>query len=261
MPRPRQPASRPLRAALWLGGAIVLAGAGVAVAILISSAGSSASTTVISRQAEADAASAAAVTLSSPAGSLEAGRYIQAGSFKFEADAELERERLAAAGITVEVLPSELAQQFYPGFQVLLGGPFSSPAPEARLLRELHRNGVPSAFGRELTPAQEITDPAVVSGRWTGRLERSSSSEPGVDGNLAANLNLAADGRGGHLQLGGCDIQLILAPSTTAALTYRERSDCDASGDWQMRPSAGRLMLAQLAAGDDLIVLGTLDRG
>ena len=257
VPRQRQPSSRPLRAALWLGGAILLAGAGVAAAILLSSGGSSASTTVIS---QGQAAAAEAVTLSPPAGSLEAGRYVQAGSFKFEADAEIERERLAGEGIEVEVVSSEVAQQFYPGFQVLLGGPFSSATAEAQLLRQLHHNGVPSAFGRELTPAQELSDPAVVAGNWAGSLERSSSSEPGVDGRLEASLSLAADGRRGHLRLGGCDIQLILAPSTTAALTYRERSSCNTSGDWQLRPTSGRLMLAQLAAGDDLIVLGTLDR-
>lgn len=258
--RPRQAASRPLRAALWVGGAIVLAGAGVAAAILLSSGGGAASTTVISRQGQ-PAAGGAAVTLSAPAGSLEAGRYVQAGSFKFEADAEAERERLAAAGIEVEVLPSELARQLYPGFQVLLGGPFRSSAAEAQLLRELHRSGVPSAFGRALTPAQRISDPAVVAGGWAGSLERSSSSRPRLDDTLAASLSLSADGQRGSLRIGDCDVVLTLAPSTTAALTYRERSGCDHSGDWQLRPAGDQLLLAQLPAGEDLIVLGTLDRG
>jgi sporulation related protein len=261
MPRPRQPTSRPLRAALWLGGAIILAGAGVAVAILLSSGGGSASTTVVSREGQPAAAGGETVTLSPHAGSLEANRYVQAGSFKFQADAEAERERLAAAGIEVEVLPSELARQLYPGFQVLLGGPFSSDAAEAQLLRELHHSGVPSAFGRELTPAAQISDPAVVGGSWTGSLERSSSSRPGLDGPLPASLSFDGDGRHGSLQLGGCDIELTLAPSTTAALTYDERSACDESGDWQMRPAGDQLMLAQLPSGDDLIVLGTLERG
>jgi hypothetical protein len=259
-PRPHQPASRPLRAALWVGGAIVLAGAGVAAAILLSSGGDTASTTVISRQG-GSAASGAAVTLSPPAGSIDAGRYVQAGSFKFQDDAEAERERLAAAGIAVEVLPSEQAQQLYPGFQVLLGGPFTSGAAETQMLRQLHRSGVPSAFGRELTPAQRITNLAVISGDWTGSLDRSSSSRPGLEATLPATLALSDDGRRGDLQIGGCSVELTLAPSTTAALTYREHSGCDSEGDWQLRPSGDQLMLAQLPNDDDLIVLGALDRG
>ena len=257
--RPRQSAPRPLRAALWLGGAILLAGAGIAVAILLSSGGGTASTTVISRQGR-PADSGAAVTLSAPTGSLEAGRYVQAGSFKFEADAEAERERLAAAGIEVEVLPSELTRQLYPGFQVLLGGPFSSAAAEARLLRELHRSGVPSAFGRELVPARRIAAPAVVAGNWSGSLERSSSSRPRLDGSLGASLSFAADGQRGSVRIGDCDVALTLAASTTAALTYHERSGCDQGGDWQLRPAGDQLLVAQLPAGEDLIVLGTLNR-
>lgn len=260
VPRPRP--QRSLRAALWLGGAIVLAGAGVAVAILLSAGGGSASTTVISRQSQGGTASETEpVTLSAPSGTLEAGRYIQAGSFKFSEDAEAERERLAAAGIAVEVVPSDLAQELYPGFQVLLGGPFSSAAAETQELRQLHRHGVPSAFGRTLRPAQELSSPATVAGAWTGSLERSSSSRPGLDGSLPTSLTLLAGGRRGNLSFGDCSAKLTLAPSTTTVLIYREQSGCDEGGDWQLRLSGEELLLAQLPSDSDLLVLGTLYRG
>ena len=144
----------PSGAVVFLAVATVLAAGGIAAALLLSDNGGSSSTTTVVTQSNGTAGEVEGGSAEASApGSIEAGRYVQAGSFKFVADAERERRRLATAGVSVEVVPSEEAQELYPGFEVLLGGPLRSGSEEALLLKRLHRNGVPSAFARPLTPA------------------------------------------------------------------------------------------------------------
>jgi hypothetical protein len=207
---------------------------------------------------ESGSASAATATLQS--GSIEAGRYVQAGSFKFAADAGKERRRLAAAGIDVNVVPSEEAQELYPGFEVLLGGPLQSGSEEAALLKGLHDNGVPSAFARPLTPAPPAPPyNKLARGTWTGKLEESSTSHPKLDRSLPVTFVTSANGEEGTLVFLdiNCVAELQAEPSAGPSLKFERSSGCFA-GSWQVRPAGGELMLTFLPPDSDLIVLGEL---
>lgn len=266
---PRSPSSpRRSRTAIWAGGAIVLAGAGAALAILLSSSGGSSSTTVLLNSSEktATAANAAETTSESAeqsaAGSIEAGRYVQAGSFKTVPHAETERERLAAAGIDVRVVPSDTAEEFYPGFQVLVGGPFTSGSQAASMIKALHGAGVPSAFARDLSPAVEIGDPAEIAGRWSGVLNRSSGEHPNLNGSLPVSLEVDSDGNTATLEFeDGCRDELTLAETTATTLAYAQGRPCAAGGDLLVRPTSGQLMLSLLPFDSDALVLGSLSPG
>jgi hypothetical protein len=253
--------TRPSGALIFLEGSIVLAAAGIAAAILLSGNGSSPTTTGVARSggtSETGGGSTTSALL--PSGSIEAGRYVQAGSFTFAADAEKERRRLAAAGIDVEVVPSEEAQELYPGFQVLLGGPLHLGSEEAALLKSLHGSGVPSAFARPLTPALPASPYSKLArGTWTGKLEESSTSHPRLDRTLPVTFVTSANGKEGTLIFLdiNCVAELQAEPSTGPALRFGSNSGCFA-GSWQLRPSAGRLMLTLLPPDSDLIVLGEL---
>ncbi|HWI95677.1 MAG TPA: SPOR domain-containing protein [Solirubrobacterales bacterium] len=268
-PGPRSPSSpRRSRTAIWAGGAIVLAGAGAALAILLSSGGGSSNTTVLLNGSEktATAANAAETTSESAeqsaAGSIEAGRYVQAGSFKSVPHAETERERLAAAGIDVRVVSSDTAEEFYPGFQVLVGGPFRSGAQETSMIKALHGAGVPSAFARDLSPAVEIGDPAAIAGRWSGVLNRSSGEHPNLDGSLPVSLEVDSDGNTAALEFeDGCRDELTLAETTATTLAYSQGRPCAAGGDLLVRPTSGQLMLSLLPFDSDALVLGSLSPG
>jgi SPOR domain len=239
----------------------VLTAAGVLAALLLSGSDGSSTTTVVTRgngSSEASAGSTAAAPL--PSRSIEAGRYVQAGSFKFAADAEKERRRLAAAGIEVEVMPSEEAQDLYPGFQVLLAGPLHSGSEEGVLLKKLHGNGVPSAFTRSLTPALPAPPQSrLARGTWTGKLEESSSSNPKFDRSLPVTFVTSSDGREGTLTFLDidCVAELQAEPSAGPILRFGRTAGCFA-GSWQLRPAGGQLMLTFLPPDSDLIVLGEL---
>jgi hypothetical protein len=250
---------RPSGALVFLVIAIVLAVAGVATALLLSGNGGSSTTTVVTRSGGAgDSGGASAAAAPLPSGSIEAGRYVQAGSFKFAGDAEKERQRLASAGIDVEVVPSEEAQELYPGFQVLLGGPLYSGTEEATLLKGLHRNGVPSAFARPLTPALPAPPYSKLArGTWTGKLEESSTSHPKLDRTLPVTFVTSANGKEGTLIDVNCVAELQAEQSAGPALRFGRSSGCFA-GSWRVRPSDGKLMLALLPPSSDLIVLGEL---
>jgi SPOR domain len=253
----RQP-SGPL---LFLAVAIMLTVAGIAAALLLSGGGASSTTTVLTSGGGSSRSGGNSPTGgSSPASSIEAGRYVQAGSFKFVADAEKERRRLAEAGIDVEVVPSEEAQELYPGFQVLLGGPLHTGSAERSLLEKLHRDGVPSAFARPLTPARaEPPYGKLAPGTWKGKLEESSTSRPRLDRTLPVTFVTSAGGREGTLIFS--DIECVAAlkaePSAGPSLRFGRSSGCFA-GSWRVRPSQGGLMLTLLPSGSDLIVLGEL---
>jgi hypothetical protein len=252
---------RPSGALVFLAVAIVLAVAGVAAALLLSGNGGSSTMTVVTRSGGASdtgGASGAAATL--PSGLIEAGRYVQAGSFKFASDAEKERQRLASAGIDVEVVPSEEAQELYPGFQVLLSGPLHPGPEEATLLKSLHRNGVPSAFARPLTqalPAPSYSKLAL--GTWTGQLEESSTSRPKLDRTLPVTFVTSANGKEGMLIFLdiNCVAELQAEESAGPILRFGRKSGCFA-GSWLVRPSDDTLMLSLLPPDSDLIVLGEL---
>lgn len=258
--------SRPSGALVFLVVAIVLAAGGIAAALLLSGDGDSSTTTVTAvtesggaGDSEGAPAPAAAAAATPPSGSIEAGRYVQAGSFKFAADADKERQRLAGAGIDVKVVPSEAAQELYPGFQVLVGGPLRSGPEAASLLQSLHRNGVPSAFARPLTPgppAPPYSD--LARGTWTGKLEESSTSRPKLDRSLPVTFATSASGREGTLVFLdlNCVAELQAEPSTGPTLRFGRSSGCFA-GSWQLRPSNDSLMLT-LLPDSDLIVLGEL---
>jgi hypothetical protein len=252
---------RPSGALVFLAIAIVLAMSGVATALLLSGNSGSSTTTVITRSGRAsDSAGASAAAATLPSGSIEAGRYVQAGSFKFTADAEKERRRLASAGVDVVVVPSEEAQELYPGFQVLLGGPLHSDSEEAILLKRLHRNGVPSAFARPLMPALPAPPYSKLArGTWTGKLEESSTSHPKLDRTLPVTFVTSANGKEGTLIFLdiNCIAELQAEQSAGPALRFGRSSGCFA-GSWRVRPSDGKLMLTLLPPDSDLIVLGEL---
>lgn len=260
---PAQARRRPSGALIFLALATILAASGVTAALLLSGNDSSSTTTVVtsngeSSRPEGDSAGAAPL----PAGSIEAGRYVQAGSFKFAPDAEKERLRLAAAGIDVDVMASDAVRELYPGFQVLLGGPLHSNSEEAALLKQLHRNGVPSAFARPLTPAPPAPPSnKLARGTWTGKLEESSTSHPQLDRTLPVTFVTSANGREGTLIFLGinCVAELRAEPTAGPTLSFRRGSGCFA-GSWRIRPSQGELMLAFLPPDSDLIVLGELHR-
>ena len=248
----------PSGAFVFLAVAIVLAAGGIAAALLLSGGGSSATTTALTQSPAAGTPEGDSGAEAAPAaGSIEAGRYVQAGSFKFAADAEKERRRLAAVDVDVDVVPSEDAQELYPGFEVLLGGPLASGSEEALLLKRLHRNGVPSAFARPLTPAPphgKLGDRT-----WTGKLEESSSSHPKLDRNLPVTFVTLDGGKQGRLIFLdiNCVAELQAEPSAGPTLRFERSSGCF-SGSWQVRPVGGKLMLTFLPPESDAIVLGEL---
>lgn len=266
---PSPPSPRRSRTPIWAGGAIVLAGAGAALAILLSSGGGSSSTTVLVNSGEktataADTAAATSESAGQPAaGSIEAGRYVQAGSFKTVPHAETERERLAAAGIDVRVVPSDNAEEFYPGFQVLVGGPLTSASEEASMIKALHGAGVPSAFARDLSPASEVGDPDEIAGRWSGVLDRSSGEHPNLNGPLPVSLEIDSDGNTATLEFeeAGCRDELTLAETTATTFDYAQGRPCAAAGDLLVRPTGGQLMLSLLPFDSDALVLGSLSPG
>jgi hypothetical protein len=255
--------SRRGRVAIVLSAVILVIGAGVAVAILLGSGGGSSTTTVVQRTAtrvpektDEHGETTGAV------GSVEPGLYVQAGSFQTPVHAEAERLRLAARGIEVEVVPSDLAEELYPGFRVLLGGPIRSGADEATLLRGLRRNGVPSAYARELTPAVDAGGATAASGSWNGRLERTSSEDPELNGPLTATLTLNADGTAGSLDLAeiGCRADLSLASEANRVLAYEQEPACAGASTVRMRPLGDELMLTLPSPNTNAFSLGTLSR-
>jgi len=251
---------RPSGALVFLAVAIVLAAAGIAAALLLTGNGSSSTTPVVApRGGASEGGGGSGAAAPHPSGSIEAGRYAQAGSFKFAADAEKERRRLAAAGVLVEVVPSEEARELYPGFQVLLGGPLHSGSEEATLLKRLHRNGVPSAFARLLTPALPVPHGRLAQGTWTGKLQESSTSHPKLDRSLSVTLVTSANGKEATLIFLdiNCIAYLQAEPSTGPTVRLGRSAGCFA-GSWQLRPSDGKLMLTLLPPDSDLIVLGEL---
>ena len=259
--RPMGGRRRPSGAIVFLAAAIVLAAAGIAAALVLSgNSGSSTTTVVTAGSGVSDSGANPATAAPVPTGSIEAARYVQAGSFKFAADAERERRRLASAGVDVEVVRSGEAQELYPGFQVLLGGPLHSGSEEATLLKSLHRNGVPSAFGRPLTPAPPAPTYSELARRtWTGKLEESSTSHPKLDRSLPVTFVTSANGKEGTLIFLDidCVAELQAEPSVGPTLRFGRSSGCFA-GSWQLRPSDGELMLTLLPPESDLIVLGEL---
>ncbi|MGC1853500.1 MAG: SPOR domain-containing protein [Solirubrobacterales bacterium] len=272
--RPPEPPNRPRRnrVAIWVAAAIVVVGAGAALAILLASEGGSASTTVLVRggttttveTTTTETTATETETTTDPAtGSVEAGRYVQAGSFKTLPHADTERERLAAAGIDVSVVSSDDVEEFYPGFHVLLGGPLATSSEETTMVKALERNGVPSAFARDVAPALEIGDPAESAGRWSGALDRSSVERPSLNRSLPVTLEMDADGRSGMLEFetDGCEDELTLSETTATTLTYALTQFCAGSADLLVRPVEGQLMLSLLPLDTDVLMLGTLSPG
>ena len=163
---------------------------------------------------------------------------MQAGSFKFLPDAEKERRRLSTAGIDVDVVTSDSAQELYPGFQVLLGGPLQSGSEEAALLKSLHRNGVPSAFARPLTPAPPTA--RLGDGTWTGKLEESSSSHPKLDRTCRSPLSPSEGGKKGILIFLdiNCVAEVQAEPSTGPVFRFRRSAGCFAEAGRYAHPTA-----------------------
>jgi hypothetical protein len=268
---PQQP--RRSRVAIWVGVAIVLIGAGVATAILLANGGGSSSTTVLvgsnsrgGAEASSEAATAGTTSESvqeAATDSVEAGRYVQAGSFKTVPHANAERERLAAAGIDVQVVSSDGVEELYPGFQVLLGGPLAAGSQEASMVKALHRNGVPSAFARDVTPALEIDSPAETAGRWSGVLDRSSGERPSLSGPLTVSLEMDSGGRSGTLEFSdpSCRDELTLSETTPTTLAYAQGQPCIGAGNLLVRPAGGQLMLTLQPIDTDVLVLGSLSPG
>lgn len=261
------------RAAIWIALAIVVIGAGAALAILLSGGDSSTSTTVVvdsegSTTTETvtaadtvDEGSAQGTTELPPGqivGSIEAGRYVQAGSFRTDTYSEVERDRLAAAGIDVEVVLADEVEELYPGFRVLLAGPVESEAEEKAVLKALDHNGV-SGFARSVTPAREISA-GETAGEWGGVLERSSDERPHLDDSLTVALEMDSEGNSGTLEVPatGCSQTITLVEEGETTLVYRQDSPCVSGGPLRIRPAAGQLMVSVLPLGTDTLVTGSL---
>lgn len=207
-------------------------------------------------------ASAASAPNAPAVGTIGAGRYVQAGSFKTVAGAEGERERLEAEGIRVIVADSAQAEELYPGFQVLLAGPFTGDDAERAVLRRLHEEGVPSAFARGLSPAREIAGPEAVVGQWSGSLERTGGNRREPNGSLPVTLSAAGSGQAAHLRFRdlNCEVELTLSETTEVALAYGQEGECVGAGEWDVRPSGDEISLVLLPPDTEVIVLGTLYR-
>jgi hypothetical protein len=271
--RPR----RRLLALACLG--VALVGAGLVTAFLLGGGdghSSSSSTTVASHAATVPAAPDAAATTtgtsaappstapSSPAsGSIGAGVYVQAGSFRTTAGAEAERLRLEAAGIRVSVVDSDQAEELYPGFQVLLGGPFVGTSERRSMVKRLHRNGVPSAFARPLSPAVAIAGPEDAAGIWIGTLELSGFARPNQDGELQVTLSVDQDGRQASLEIPDrkCSVGLSLLAASELSLSFSQDRNCLGAGNVVMRPEGETISLTLLPPGADAIVVGRLVEG
>ena len=234
------------RVAVSVAALILVIGGGAAVAILL--AGGGRSTTATTRVTPGSAIAAEPI---------DAGRYVQAGTFQTIAHAGIERRRLLTAGVDAKVVPAGDARQLYPGFQVLVVGPIESPAEEVTTLRRLHRNGVPSAFARRLTPAGEDTDPGSIAGGWAGTLEQTS---PEHNGTLPATMTIADGGSRGVLTVKstGCRARLSLAPGGGPALSYVEEPSCGGVETVWVRRSSEGLMVTLLSPRTNSFALGTL---
>src|SRR5262249_51194916 len=157
-----------------------------------------------------------------------------------------------------------VAQELYPGFEVLVVGPVASRRNEAAIVGQLRQQGVPSAFARDLEPAAKAGGFDAASGSWKGSLEEMSSAHPSLNRSLPVTVRFGADGREGQLRLPslGCRQTLTATgPASGPSLSYRQDSACPEEGTWLLRPTEGMLMLALLPAGNDLIFLGTLSAG
>jgi hypothetical protein len=161
----------------------------------------------------------------------------------------------------VKVVSSDGAAEFYPGFQVLLAGPFASKSQESRVVRDLRQNGVPSAFVRDLSPAPTLEGPEEVAGAWEGEVERSSGEQPGLDGSLPVRLEFSADGESGTLETEYCSEGLTLGESGRATLAYIQDKLCISGEELFVRPTEGQLMVTLLPLDSDAITLGTLSPG
>lgn len=269
---PAAPAPGRSHGAIWIGAAIVFAGAVAALAIVFASGGSSKTTVVVDGERAGEARdSSSESSRVEPTGSgavasdsVEAGHYVQAGSFRTAKYAEIERQRLAGEGIEVTVASSDGAQELYPGLRVLLSEPLTpGGSAEASMLSALRRNGVPSAFARDLTPARAVAGPEEAAGSWSGVLDRTSGERPGLSGQLAATVEMDAEGRTGTLAIQGgrCVESLTLTETTETTLSYRQSRPCAAAGDLLVRPIGTGLMLSLLPLDSDVLVLGTLTPG
>jgi hypothetical protein len=275
------PAGR-TRTALWIGAVVILIGAGAAIAILLAHRSDSSRTTVLVDRAgktttvttkaeagepeatrEADVTRDSEVTREtepSTSATVDAGTYVQAGSFRTVSHVEQERRRLAAAGIDVSVISSDGAAELYPGFQVLIGGPFDSSAQEESLIEALKENGV-SAFARDLSPASLLNGAGDADGHWAGTLDRTSGERPKLEGPVPATVEIDSAGETGTLETEGCSEALTLIEEGPQTLTYSQDSPCIAGGKVFVRPIGGELMLAMLPLGTDVFVTGTLSPG
>jgi hypothetical protein len=217
-------------------------------------------TTEASRSGTATSSSPVAGQARSPAGAIGVGSYIQAGSFRTVAGAESEQSRLEAAGIRGSVVDSDEAQELYPGFQVLIVGPLSSGARRRSLLRRLHRNGVPSAFTRSLSPALEIPGPEAIAGEWRGTLDVSGVGRPGREGPTRATLSADPDGLSAELSFPGrhCVAELSLASASDVALSFSADPGCVGAGEWSVRPDGESVALTLLPEDSEEIVTGRL---
>jgi hypothetical protein len=256
--------------------AAAIVGASVGAAVVLLDGGSDGSSATSSVEAtvppsespvtQAGEATSSSPVLKAPAqkvvGAIEAGRYIQAGSFRTVAGAEAEQSRLAAAGITVTVVDSDAAQELLPGFQVLIGGPFASSSQESRMLKRVQADGVPSAFVRDLTPALAISGAGDVAGEWVGELKRTGTVRSDLNGMLPVTLNAAPDGQTAAIAFDGieCEVELSLVELTSFTLGYAQGSSCVGGGRWSLRPSGSELSATLLPPDTDVIVVGTLRR-
>lgn len=259
-----------------------LVGAGAATAVLLATRGDSGSSSggseaaAVSDETEtvpsttaapptatgtASSSDAPVETSEEPVGSIPAGLYVQAASFRSKVDAETERRRLEGFGARVSVADSDQAEELYPGFQVLIAGPFSDGAERRSLLRVLHEHGAPTAFARSLSPARSISGPEAMEGRWTGTLEVSGFTHSRRNGNFAATLETNSDVSEVELRIPArhCSIGLSLARVSQLTVSFAQDRNCLGGGEWVARPEGGSVALTLLPPGAGIIVVGRLE--
>jgi hypothetical protein len=248
---------------------IVLIGAGAAVAILLAGGGDGSRTTVLVDRAgktttvttETERTETVSSVAAPSGAEVDPGLYVQAGSFRTLSGAEEERERLAAAGVEVDVISSDGAAELYPGFQVLFGGPIAGDAEERRLLKELEENGV-DGFARDLSPAPSLAGAGDAAGVWAGTLDRDSGEHPNLTDSLPVTVEIEPDGLAGTLETAdGCSEGLSLKQEGPNTLTYFQDASCVSGGDVFVRPAGEELMVSMLPLGTDVFVTGGLSSG
>lgn len=232
----------------------VLAAGGTAAVVL-----SGASTGSPPRDAVGSATTGAGLEGKGP---IVPGRYVLLGSFRTARRAAFESERLRRAGLDAAVYDSNTVAGLQPAFFVLLAGPLSGAADEARALRRARRAHVIGPRSHRLGPARERSTPP--AGRWQGTLARRAPAGSPLNRMIDAALDVAGDGRTAAMTLAtpACRGELRLIREDGVVWTYGETisgGDCLGGGTWTVKPEGSEARLTWWHPDRTYFVVGTLE--